>query len=582
MLVLGGVPQELPSPPPSILASAEMVPPLSTDSLVQTPLLRDAAITSTRPVSVLLPSGRIFILFGNRSSVLNPSTSTRSPPWAQSEYFLWTLAGSPPSQSNGTIQGGSCIQRNQTAAGEASLRYGPCDDNGELAAPAGPSDGTTISLSAAAGAGAFFLWPRSNGGLKTQNAAHFLIVNSVGRDCVTVAPDGQNLTFNKCIDSTSQVFGWNSCMAALSEGSLIVRNCTNSASERLSVLTSGAYFEYPRLPTLTTTASSVLLPLDPANGYQAEVLLCGGSVPGATKATSATSACAILQPDSPDTAWRTVDPKNAVIPRNSTTAGTATGGLLTPRVMGDLILLPDGTVLLLNGCTDGAAGSGLSGTPNLQAELYIPSLRRAALLNLTSSNDTAAWVPLNSTQIPRLYGSTVTLLPDGRVMVTGSSADADTSKSTMTGETRVEYFSPPYLTQTALPRPVIGGISSSPDTPPISGKPRWSYNQPYTVNVSLSRTAVSPASSPVLDFSLYRPALRTGSRGFGEQLVWLQTNGTQGAGGDGLSALVSVVAPPTPEVAPPGWYLLFAVVSGIPSVGQWIQIGSSFGAFSSV
>ena len=71
--------------------------------------------------------------------------------------------------------------------------------------------------------------------------------------------------------------------------------------------------------------------------------------------------------------------------------------------------LPDGTYLILNGALQGVAGFGLANTPNLNAILYDPTQPIGSRMSI-----------LNNTIVARLYHSEATLLPDGRVLVSGS------------------------------------------------------------------------------------------------------------------------------------------------------------------
>src|SRR5207244_8048436 len=87
-------------------------------------------------------------------------------------------------------------------------------------------------------------------------------------------------------------------------------------------------------------------------------------------------------------------------------------------------VLPDGTVLV----TGGTSGSGFNNmdTPVYQAEIWNPN--------------TGAWTTMASATKPRLYHSSATLLPDGRVLTMGGN-----------GQVTPEVFSPPYLFKSTRP-----------------------------------------------------------------------------------------------------------------------------------
>lgn len=74
-----------------------------------------------------------------------------------------------------------------------------------------------------------------------------------------------------------------------------------------------------------------------------------------------------------------------------------------------MVPLPDGTVLIVNGAQQGTAGFASATEPNLNAILYNPTLAVGTRFSI-----------LSSTTIARMYHSEATLLPDGRVIITGS------------------------------------------------------------------------------------------------------------------------------------------------------------------
>ena len=80
------------------------------------------------------------------------------------------------------------------------------------------------------------------------------------------------------------------------------------------------------------------------------VLVCGGS----TVDNVALDNCVSMQPEAPGANW--------VIER-----------MPSKRVMPNMVALPDGTYLILNGAMEGQAGFALASEPNLNAVLYDPS-----------------------------------------------------------------------------------------------------------------------------------------------------------------------------------------------------------------
>ena len=82
--------------------------------------------------------------------------------------------------------------------------------------------------------------------------------------------------------------------------------------------------------------------------------------------------------------------------------------------------LPDGTFLIVNGAHHGVAGFGLATDPNLSAILYDPEKPLGQRISI-----------LNNTIVARMYHSESILLPDGRVLISGSDPQ---TKDQATGE----------------------------------------------------------------------------------------------------------------------------------------------------
>ncbi|KAI9343755.1 glyoxal oxidase N-terminus-domain-containing protein [Zopfochytrium polystomum] len=337
------------------------------------------------------------------------------------------------------------------------------------------------------------------------------------------------------------------------------------------------YFETARLPggpfrSYPWTGFGAMLPLDPANNYKAQVLVCGGSMldcgwdcntfdcQQTCQSSSATtlSSCGLIDPEAP---WSTSANASGLQPWDMTDS------MPYGRVMGDLLNLPDGSILLINGAGSGMAGANLGKDATLEPLLYLPH-------NPAGSR----WQKLSPTSIPRVYHSTAVLLPDGRVLVAGSSPndpktpDADlTEPNTYSIEHRVEYFSPPYLTA-GLPRPVIQSVSST----------AWTA---YNASFSLSLANIDAKTCPLgaaagADFSLVQPGFRTHSTGHGQRMIWLAKKHLSGGAPGDASAGFGLLSPPAAEIAPPGWYMLFATCGGVPSEAVWVQVGGDPGGFA--
>jgi galactose oxidase len=202
----------------------------------------------------------------------------------------------------------------------------------------------------------------------------------------------------------------------------------------------------------------------------------------------------------------------------STPSWHKTSSMHFPRVWANTVLLADGTVLVVGGGTSGSYTD-----PVLTPELYDPA--------------TATWTQMAAQLAPRMYHSTAVLLPDGRVLSAGQSQG-------LRGETG-EIFSPPYLFMGARPT-----ITSAPSS--------VGYHQKFTIT--------TPNFMSIGRVALVRPASVTHSNDFDQRYVDLAYT-SNGSGG------LTAASPPDRNHAPPGWYMLFILAAGVPSVARWVQVG---------
>ena len=125
-----------------------------------------------------------------------------------------------------------------------------------------------------------------------------------------------------------------------------------------------------------------------------------------------------------------------------------------------MVLLPDGTYMLMNGAMQGVAGFGLATEPNMQALLYDPTQPLNSRFSI-----------LNSTIVARMYHSEAILLPDGSVLVSGS----DPEDPRFPQEYRVERYVPPYI-NAGLQQPSFEIVDNKTD---------WAYGETVTISVTL-------------------------------------------------------------------------------------------------
>jgi hypothetical protein len=305
----------------------------------------------------------------------------------------------------------------------------------------------------------------------------------------------------------------------------------NKKAQLLDPVTFDTTLTLPDIPddghrSFPLTGATVLLPLKPENNYTAEVLVCGGQQKfNATY--PAMDTCARINPKSGATWVMETMPIR--------------------RVMPDIVNLPDGTFLILNGCEQGYAGFDSCNMPAITALLYTPT----APLN-------SRFTVLNSTKIARLYHSAATLLPDGRVLIVGSTpnpnANIPNNALPYPNEARFEVYHPPYLTS-GLAAPTI---SSLPNT-------TWDYGKTYEL------TAIIPSgNADNIKVVLVTEPFVTHSTHMGQRHITLVTDVTK----DGTTFSIQVTSPPNANVGTPGWYMIWVLDGPRPcSTAKWIWLG---------
>jgi hypothetical protein len=182
------------------------------------------------------------------------------------------------------------------------------------------------------------------------------------------------------------------------------------------------------------------------------------------------------------------------------------------------VLLPDGKVFETGGGLHNRAD------PVYEAAMYDPA----------TNTFTAG---LATDPVPRTYHSSAFLLPDGRVMAVGDNPGNGSF------DMRLSVYSPPYLFQGARPQVSLSGN-------------QWAYGSTHTITVD----------GPILKAELIRPEAVTHSSDPNQRFVDLPMSVNGSTVGLNLTS--------NPNIAPPGWYMLFVVgTNGVPSVAQWVHVG---------
>lgn len=247
-----------------------------------------------------------------------------------------------------------------------------------------------------------------------------------------------------------------------------------------------------------------------------KILVTGGASP------TALASAEVIDLNVPSPAWRAV------------------GSMHYPRQQATTTMLPNGQVLVTNGTQyngfDPDAQMEAPGNAILPSEIWDPVSEQ--------------WTEVNASPEARTYHSGALLMPDGRVLVNGGGQGGGGTINGGWGvpdHPNADLYSPPYLFQGSRP-----GISSAPS--------RITYGSAFQVP-SVDAATVTKAS-------LVRLGATTHAFNENQRFTWLTVQSTSGG-------VVTLTAPSSGNVAPPGHYLLFLLNSqGVPSLGKIVQVGN--------
>ncbi|MFE4638949.1 galactose oxidase-like domain-containing protein [Streptomyces sp. NPDC056773] len=209
------------------------------------------------------------------------------------------------------------------------------------------------------------------------------------------------------------------------------------------------------------------------------------------------------------------------------------------RTQDDTLILPDGTLLTVNGAKD-TRDYGF-GPFNPKADL---KFRRTELRGTDGR-----WRLGPAQRLPRGYHSNALVLPDGRVMVTGDElqqiANDPDIKDGMDGS--IEIYEPAYLHRGA--RPVLDRVPAG----------EIAHGAEFSVE--------SPTAAAVRRAVLLAPTTVTHAVNTSQRHLELRMTGVRGR-------TIGLRAPATAADAPPGYYMLFLLdAKGVPGTARWVKLG---------
>ncbi|KAL3845298.1 hypothetical protein ACJIZ3_002701 [Penstemon smallii] len=297
---------------------------------------------------------------------------------------------------------------------------------------------------------------------------------------------------------------------------------------------------YPTVPggdprSYPSSGSAVLLPL--RNNVGPEVLVCGGAPRGAYVNASNGNFSAAL-----NTCGR--------IRINDLNSQWVMETMPMGRVMGDMVLLPNGYVLIINGAGSGTAGWESASNPVLSPVMYRPDNAIGSRFEVQNPSST-----------PRLYHSTAVLLRDGRILVGGSNPHIfyDFTGVLFPTDLTLEAFSPFYFeSRFANLRPRI--------VSPVS-QIRIGYGQQLAVRFTIPSGRLN---ATLVAVTMVAPSFNTHSFSMNQRLLVLSGGNVVAVANSTYQ--VRVATPGSSNLAPPGYYLLFVVYRDIPSEGIWVRI----------
>jgi hypothetical protein len=302
------------------------------------------------------------------------------------------------------------------------------------------------------------------------------------------------------------------------------------------------WFDVPANPATFGTSSWTDVPnFNNSRAWGTAVLVPGGP-DGSHQVVQLGGSEAPITGDDPAT--NTADVFDEVASRWTRHDTGDTFALNQARSHANTVLLPDATMVTVGGglgSTSGASDSGAPGqwaanTPQKRIELWDPATRK--------------WRLGPPQREFRTYHSTAVLLPDARVVSAGDDYNGSTGTPADFTHDSAEIYEPPYL---------FDGDSPAPRPDLVSAPQSIQPGQRFDIGTDPAKPAAAKAV-------LMAPGATTHAVDMNQRYVPLEVTGAS------LGRL-SVKAPPSVNVAPPGYYMLFVLdAGGTPSCAAFVRL----------
>ncbi|KAF9467903.1 copper radical oxidase [Collybia nuda] len=288
-------------------------------------------------------------------------------------------------------------------------------------------------------------------------------------------------------------------------------------------------------------ASATLLPLNPPH-FTPEVLVCGGSTKNDSIPVEELSA---QDPASDQCSRITLTPEGIK-------KGWIVERMLEGRVMSEMILMPNGKVMIINGAQTGygAFNSVLNRVAGEQSNSDHPAFTPVLYSPDAPLGSRFSKEGMPTTDIARLYHSVVTLTPSGNIFIAGSNPnDGIVNTTKFHSEFRAEYLNPPYM---SVQRPVLHDVPAN-----------IPFNHPFTVAIDV------PAKIRANNVKVALMDLGFSSHGFHSSLRLVFMDAVLAR--DHKS--ITITSPPNNRVFPPGPAYIFLTIDDVTSTGAHVIVG---------